>query len=122
VGINPAGCTRYGHSLGGVMPDDQRRAGSFRWPPPKTNYIWEGLQGAVAQATILERAGYPAFAWSDEAILRAVRWLYEVDDYPASGDDEWIVPIVNHYYGTDLPASVPARAGKTYGWTDWTLG
>src|SRR5262245_13978957 len=34
VGINPAGCVKNGHSIDGVLPDDQRRAGGFKWPPP----------------------------------------------------------------------------------------
>ncbi len=37
VGINPKGCTRDGHSIDGVLPDDQSRSGDFTWPPPKTN-------------------------------------------------------------------------------------
>ena len=121
VGINPAGCTRDGHSLDGVLPDDQRRGGGFTWPPPRENYVWEALQGALVQAVILERAGYPAFEWQDRALLRAVRWLHDVNGYPAEGDDQWQPHIVNHYYGTTFPAPDPARAGKIVGWTDWTM-
>ncbi|MCI0394086.1 MAG: hypothetical protein L0322_04010, partial [Chloroflexi bacterium] len=39
VGINPAGCTRNGYSIDGVLPDDQRRSGGFTWPPPQENYV-----------------------------------------------------------------------------------
>src|SRR3990172_8188734 len=35
VGINPTGCMNSGHSIDGVLPDDERRAGGFTWPPPK---------------------------------------------------------------------------------------
>src|SRR5690606_4402054 len=35
VGINPKGCTKSGLSLDGVMPDDQRRGGSFSGEPTK---------------------------------------------------------------------------------------
>ena len=42
----------------GVLPDDQRRSGGFVWPPTKENYVWEALQGAIAQAVILHRAGF----------------------------------------------------------------
>jgi len=120
VGINPAGCTRYGRNLGAVLPDDQRRGGAYSWPPPRENYVWEALQGAVVQAALLERAGYPAFQWGDRALLRAVRWLHTQLGYEAQGDDMWQPHLFNHHYGTSFPAPVPARYGKNMGWTDWT--
>jgi hypothetical protein len=122
VGINPAGCTRDGQALDGVIADDQRRAGSYAWPPPKENYVWEALQGALAQAVILERAGYPAFEWEDRALLRAAQWLHDQALFPAEGDDTWQPHVLNYYYGTYFPAPSPARAGKNVGWTDWTHG
>ena len=57
VGINPKGCLKSGRSIDGVLPDDQRRGGTFRWPPPKENYAYEALQGALMQAVILQRYG-----------------------------------------------------------------
>jgi len=122
VGVNPAGCTKEGHPIGGVLPDDQRREGGFTWPPPKANYVWGGLQGALAQAVILHRQGYDVFQWEDRALLRAVRWLHQQADYPAEGDDAWQPHLINHFYGTDFPAPVPADPGKNAGWTDWTHG
>lgn len=119
VGVNPRGCTRDGHSLDGVLPDDQRRAGGFRWPPPRENYVYEALQGALVQAVILQRAGYPAFTWQDSAILRAFRWLYDEADYPARGDDGWEVYLVNAFYGTSFMAA-SAAPGKNMGFTDFT--
>jgi len=100
VGINPKGCTKNGHPIGGVLPDDQRRAGGFSWPPPKENYVWEGMQGALAQAMILHRAGYDVWNWEDQALLRAVTWLHEQANYPADGDDTWEPFVINHFYGT----------------------
>ena len=122
VGINPAGCTRDGHTLDAVLPDDQRRGGSYTWPAPKENYVWEALQGLLAQAVVLNRAGYPVWDWEDRALLRAVRWLHDVNGFPAEGDDGWQPHVVNHYYGTSFPAPDPARYGKNVGWTDWTHG
>jgi hypothetical protein len=122
VGINPRGATKAGLSIDGVLPDDQRRGGSFTTSPPNENYVWEGLQGLLAQAVILYRAGYPVWDWEDQALLRAVRWLHDVADFPAEGDDTWLPYIVNHYYGTSFPAPTPARYGKNIGWTDWTHG
>lgn len=121
VGINPRGALIDGHSIDGVLPDDQRRGGRFSWPPPKENYVYEALQGALAQAVILDRAGYKdVWTWGDSALLRAFKWLHEVALFPAEGDDTWQPHIVNFYYGTTFPAPVPARSGKNVGWTDWT--
>jgi len=122
VGINPRGCTRGGFEIDGVLPDDQRRGGSFTWPPPRELYVWESLQGALAQAVILDRVGYRPFEWEDQALLRAVTWLHEVADFPADRGNTWQPHVVNHYYGTSFPAPVPSRPGKNVGWTDWTHG
>jgi hypothetical protein len=121
VGINPTGCTRDGNDLDGVIPDDQRRGGTYIWPPPRENYVWEALQGTVAQAHMLHRRGYPAWGWGNEAVRRAVRWLHDVPNYPAEGDDTWIPWLVNAAYGTSFPA-VLSRPGKNIGFTDWTHG
>jgi hypothetical protein len=120
VGINPQGATKSGHNIDGVLPDDERRAGGFTWPPPKENYVWEALQGAFAQAVILRQAGYDVFTWEDRALLRAVTWLHEQADFPADADDTWQPYVVNYYYGTSFPAESPSRAGKNVGFTDWT--
>lgn len=121
-GINPAGAVSFGQSIDGVLPDDQRRGGPFRWPPPKVNYVYEALQGAVLQAMLLERQGYDPWSWGNRALLRAVRWLHDEADFPAVGDDGWIPHVINHAYGTDFPAPVPASPGKGMGYTDWTHG
>jgi len=121
VGVNPPGCTKEGHSIDGVLPDDQERGGDFTWPPPKENYVWEGLQGAVVQAAILQRAGYDVFNWENQALLRAVQWLHSQADYPAATDNKWIPHLINYYYGTEFPAPVPASPGKNMGWTDWAF-
>jgi hypothetical protein len=120
VGINPKGATKDGRNIDGVLPDDQRRCGSFQWPPCLTNYAWEGLQGALALGWVLSRQGYDVWNWSDKALLRAVTWLYTQADYPAEGDDSWQPHLVNRVYGTNFPASTPSRPGKNVGWTDWT--
>ena len=118
MGINPPTCQMS--NLNGALPDDQRRAGGYTWPPPKENYVWEALQGAFAQAVVLHRAGYDPFAWQSKALLRAVQWLHVQAKYPAEGDDTWVPHIANKYYGTSFPAPKPARPGKNAGYTDWT--
>ena len=119
VGINPVGSTIFGHPVDGVLPDDQRRAGGFTWPPRKENYVWEALQGATVEAQLLARAGYPAWQWSDRAIVRAFTWLYTVCVYPPSGDDAWQPWLVDKATGSSFPKTA-ASQGKNMGWTDWT--
>lgn len=111
VGINATGCLKDGHSIDGVLPDDQRRGGPFTWPPPKENYVWEALQGVEVQAWILSRAGYPAWGWQNSAILRAVEWLHTQASYPAEGDDTGLPWVINSVYGTGYPTS-PGQPGK----------
>ncbi len=131
VGINPSGCTKqfggFARNLDGVIPDDQRRSGSFTWPPSKENYVWESLQGAVVQAELLSRLGYDAWNWENQALQRAMQWLHlphflpsGAEPYPATGDDTWIPWLVNKRYRTSFPATSPTTAGKNIGWTDWT--
>lgn len=122
VGVNPKGAEIRGKSVDGCLPDDQRRSGRFRWPPPRENYCYEALQGALMQAVILSRAGYDVWNWEDRALLRAFTWLHEHADFPAEGDDTWQPFLINHVYGTDFPASAPSRPGKNMGWTCWTHG
>ncbi|MFQ6025982.1 MAG: alginate lyase family protein [Dehalococcoidia bacterium] len=126
TGINPKGCTRNGHSIDGVLPDDQHRATvEFVWPPPKESYVWEGLQGALMQAEILYRAGYTrVYDWEDQALLRAVQWLHDQANYPARGDDPytWEVHLYNYRYNKHFPTQTPKKWGRNMDFTDWTHG
>jgi hypothetical protein len=122
VGINPAGCTKNGVSIDGVIPDDMRRGGSFRWPPSVTEYPWEGLQGALLQAELLRVAGYDTWNWENRALLRAVRFLYNRAKWPANDDDEWQTWLLDARYGTNYKLPPPVRFGKSFGFTDWIYG
>jgi hypothetical protein len=121
VGVNPKGATKNGHNIDGALPDDMRRGGAFAWPPKATGYPWEALQGATVAAQLLTRAGYPAFEWCDDALLRAVRFLYSID-WPVTGDDQWQPWLINYAYGTMFAASTNATPGKNMGFTQWTHG
>lgn len=121
VGINPPGTVKQGQHIGGALPEEMRRGGDFRWPPKRTGYVWEALQGALVQAELLSRAGYPAWQWEEQALLRAASFLYELG-WEANGDDTWQPWLLNYAYGTDFPTTTPARPGKNMGWTDWTHG
>ncbi|HET9948149.1 MAG TPA: hypothetical protein VFQ22_04470 [Longimicrobiales bacterium] len=70
---------------------------------------------------ILERAGYPAFQWEDQALRRAAEWLHEQAHFPAEGDDTWLPQLLNHYYGARFPVAVGVP-GKNVGFTAWTHG
>lgn len=120
VGINPKGAEKQGHSIDGVLPDDQRRTGAFEWPPAKENYVYTALQGAVAQAVLLERCGYDVWEWEDRALLRAFEWLYNTADYPAEGNDMWLPFIINTAYDASFPTPSPTKPGKNMAWADWT--
>lgn len=119
VAINPPGTLKEGRDIGGALPEEMRRGGDFRWPPKRTGYVWEAMQGAIVQAELLARAGYPAWEWEEQALLRAATFLYELDWQP-NGDDTWQPWLLNHVYDAGFPATAPARAGKNMGWTDWT--
>lgn len=119
VGVNPKGATKEGHSIDGALPEEMRRGDEFQWPPDETGYPWEALQGALVQAEILCRAGYPAWEWEDRALLRAAQFLYGIGWVPL-GDDEWQPWLINHAYGTDYPTKIITRPGKNMGWTAWT--
>lgn len=120
VAINPVNATIQGHNVDGVLPDDQRRAGGFTWPPQKENYTWEALQGASVQAQLLSRAAYDVWNWSDKAMLRAVTWLYNVNGYRPEGDDVFIPWIINKAYKTSFATISPVAIGKNMSFTDWT--
>ena len=119
VGINPVGAQKEGHSIDGALPEEMRRGAKFRWPPKRTNYAWGAMQGVLVQATLLARAGYPVWEWEDQAILRAVQFLYHIEWQP-KGDDQWMVWLINGVYQTDYPTATKVNPGKNMGWTNWT--
>ncbi len=121
VAINPPDAVKNGQLVDGALPEEMRRGGDFRWPPKRTGYAWEALQGAIVQAELLARAGYPAWEWQERALLRAVTFLYDLG-WEANGDDLWQPWLINYAYGSDFPVTSPARPGKNMGWTDWTHG
>ena len=121
VGINPDGCTVQGVDIGGSLPEEMRRAGSFTNPPLETGYAWEAMQGILVQSLLLHRAGFKPFQWSDEAILRAVEYLIRVGWQP-EGDDVTSMLLVNYIFDTNYFEDIPTIPAKNIGWTDWTHG
>ncbi len=122
-GVNPEGAAKEGHSIDGALPDDMRRGGPFEWPPAYTQYPREALSGSVALAEVLHRQGYDVYAWEDQALLRAARFLFELEQQFT--EEEWWEPgvpvywIINHRYGTSFPVG-ENTVQRNVGWTDWT--
>ena len=129
--INPKGAVVNGHNVDGVIVDDQRRAGSFTWPPTYTGYSYGALEGAVVQAVVLHRWGFNSWAWSDEALKRAVEWLFNDED----GKPKWdtcgntnrrhVLDLIDDGYGTDFLGRMdcppaPSPPGRNVAWTSWT--
>lgn len=121
AGINRAGATRDGHRLDGVIPEDQERCGEYSWPPCTTNYIHGAADGMLLAFYMLDRQGYDAWQWGDQAALRQYEWKYEVGQPPYNEYSEyrWPIPIVNDAYGTDFPGSDPAAIGKNFAFAAW---
>lgn len=119
VGINLPGSMLAGISVDGVLPDDQRRTGDCPPSISGENYVYEALQGVLAQAVMVDRLGVPQ-VWTVKsgAIFRAFSWQYDVAHFPASGDDAWQPTLINRVYGTGF--AVPRAFGKAVGFTEWT--
>jgi hypothetical protein len=127
VAINPAGTTRDGHRIDGVIVNDQGPGGELQWPPGYTSYPWDGILGLTVQAAILERKGYPAWSEGESALLRAVEYQYYLR--AETGDTRWAdgdraspaIWLVNSAYGTTHSVEL-AGEDKNIAWTDWTHG
>jgi hypothetical protein len=109
-------------SLDGALPDEMRRGGSFQWAPIYTGYPWEALQGATLQAEILNHAGYGTWTWSNRALYRAARFLYQTVNWPAVGDDTWQPWLIDARTGAGFPRPASTQPGKNFGFTDWLYG
>lgn len=116
-GVSLDGC--LGYEMGRPDTDDFSTtvAGATPW---EQNYAYEALQGAVVTAVLLERQGYDASSWGTSALQRAYLWLQDVAEYPAEGDDLFLVPLVNWLYGTSYTVdSGGVGRGKNCGYSDW---
>ncbi|MCH7587930.1 MAG: hypothetical protein IIC78_07840 [Chloroflexi bacterium] len=131
--LNPVGINRAGsrmtvagalRDVDGLQPDEQRRAGcpADQWPPPEDVHVWGGLQGIVGQMHILSRHGYEAWDWANQAALRALIWQFDPvrGDSPASGDDLFILPMIDCVYGSNFWNGGTVGHGKQVGWSAWT--
>jgi hypothetical protein len=122
-GLPGAGGT---YRIDGALSADMRRGGVYQWTPGYTQYPWVGLEGLVPAAVILERAGYPAFAAGDQAVLRTHEYLQWLQS--RTGDTRWfdgvrareIVHLVNVFYDKQFPINQTIGSGRTVGYTGWS--
>lgn len=117
VGINPRGALKNGNDIDGVLPDDQRRGGSFSWPPPNENYVWQA-QGELLVTTAL----LGVVSYGSAGVMRAYEWLTR-RGFTAAGDDRWQPRMANALFGATVatPAS-GMQDGKSFGLTDYLYG
>ncbi|MDQ4075316.1 MAG: hypothetical protein M3220_03620 [Chloroflexota bacterium] len=130
VGINPPGATcNGGYPADGVIPNDQGRGGECPTDPATapgyTQYPWEGLQGAYAQALILERQGYSVWDASHEALLRAVQYQWYLQDRFGGEwyDDDraaWVKHLANRQYGFRPVPYDASGGGRNMDFVQWT--
>jgi len=120
-GVNAKGVMRLGHPIGGVLPEDQRRAGSFTWPPPCENYVRGALGPVFSSLWVLGRNGYAdASGWSDSAARRAAEW-YVAQGCSFTGDDGWQPFLIRKLYpGVAVPGGSVTAKGKSMSWAGWT--
>ena len=125
VPVNPKGAIVGGHSVDGALIAEICRGGAFKWPPGATSYPWGGLAGAIVQAALLAKQGYPVCEWSDRALVRAYQFLRDLQAQVGGGwwivsDAKWQPWLVNKLCGSSFPTVTPTSPGKNMGWTDWT--
>lgn len=126
VGIQDKGAVKQGCRLDGAIGNDMSRGGDDVCSPGWTQYPWIGLEGVVPAALVFARAGYPAWEVAEEAVRRALDYLWFLRQ--TTGNSDWFdgrrsnecVYLVNRAYGTRFPCSLPVAGGRTFGFSDWT--
>lgn len=121
-GINSSAC---GLGKDGIIVEDLSR--SIRAFPnydaTGIGYTFEAYQAMLFTAVLLERQGFDAFGWGDQALRRVMDWLVR-ENYPHGNGystEQHEVWIVRHFYGVDYPTT-PAQMGRCFGFTDWLYG
>ena len=134
VGINPPNAmieiNGVDQIVDGGLPEELRRHNEDEgcipvFPFPKEGYVYEALQGALAQAVVLDRQGFDVWNWSAQALRRAYIWLHTPhfegnSTFHAEGDDRWQPYVVNHYYNENFTIPSGFQPGKNIGYTGWT--
>ena len=108
---------KCGINLDGIIPDDMDRGAPFACHIDEkhfhfTKYVWEGLQGLIVAARILDRAGLSIWEVGDKAIYRAayaaqVRLGFLNNEWKATSKNVgWLLVFLDDVYGTDWLSSL----------------
>ena len=117
--VNPADC---GAAKDGMIVEDiSRSAGAFDdYDETGIAYTMESYQALLMSAILLERQGYEAFAWGDEALRRVMDWLTREGIPQGTGSDtEHHVSWIPSYFYAEDYETVAAGMGRSLGFTDW---
>jgi hypothetical protein len=137
-GINQPGATLSGVNVSGVLPEEQRRAGEFSGSVPAESYVWEGLQGAVLSAVLLDRHAAGATydlqmasvtgsqnVWKagSNALSRAMTY-YTFIGNPAEAEDANSIWMHNTFAGGQVAISPPSSISpaKNFDGADYIYG
>jgi hypothetical protein len=128
VPLTRSGYVKDGHRIDGVVVNDLIRGGSFKWPPGYTGYALTGLQGYVSAATLFHKAGFPAFAVKDQAVLRAMDYVCYLENNTTTNWWEpgrgraimHLVRVAYNYNPAGCSYTYPVGDGMIIGYTDWT--
>lgn len=127
VGIMDAGAVKGGCRMDGAIGNDMSRGSeTYSCTPVYTQYPWTGIDGSVAAALVLERAGYPAFESQQKAIKRAFDYLWELRTN--TGEVRWFdgtkgvesIYVVNKQYNSNYLITGTSGNGRVVDWTNWT--
>lgn len=120
--VNPASC---GPAKDGMIVEDiSRSSSSFpRYDSTGIGYTMESYQAMLFSAILLQRQGYSAFSWGDQALRRVMDWLTregvpQGNNSTVERHESWVA---QYFYGKSYP-TVPASMGRTLGFTDWLFG
>ena len=119
IAINPASC---GPAFDGMIVEDiSRSSGGYpNYDRTGIGYTMESYQAMLFSAVLLERQGYDAFGWGDQALRRVMDWLTREGFPQGNGTtverhESWVA---QYFYGKSYPTT-PALMGRTLGFTDW---
>jgi uncharacterized repeat protein (TIGR02543 family) len=136
--INPP-CTDCGIDKNGLIPDDQRRAGSFHCAEPTYDaHIGGWIEGAICGARILDRIGMSIYDAgssfgctehsginTDPAFKRMI--VAHEETYPEikmRDPKEWVLPILDEVYGLNFSndGERGVNAAKIAGFGSYIVG
>jgi hypothetical protein len=119
VPINAVGAVKFSN-VDGVIPDEQRKGGSYQLPVPQVQTVWSTIRFLTAAAWVLRQRGTDVFADQTSAIRRAAVWMRDQALLAPSSRSAWVTWVLNQVYpGLNLSTG-SAFHDSAVGYTDWT--